>query len=277
MLILKASYKLPKIHMFLYLLSCHFVSCDNKTTIKTQQTIRHKTIEKELHKEPIDSFAIRYEQCLQNAGLIELKTIDSSITLNIKYASTDNYLHLNLYHNFAKCYLNPETAGKLKIAQNKLQMYNPKLRLVVLDATRPTCVQQIMWDSTKMNITEKRKFLSNPKNYSIHNFGLAVDCSIIDEQGKLVDMGTEYDYAGEKAFPCKEQEMLSKGELTAVQLENRHLLRNAMKEAGFTINPYEWWHYNVCSRTMAKKSYNRIVDFRTFVKPEQITSNNVVK
>lgn len=277
MLILKASYKVPKIHLFLCLLSCYIVSCNNKSKTQKPHKIAHKTVIKEIQKEAVDSFAIVYEQCLQDAGLIDLKTIDSSIALKLKYATTDNFMHINLYHSFAKCYLHPETASKLKVAQNKVQMNNQKLRLVIFDATRPSIVQQMMWDSTKMNIIEKRKFLSNPKNFSIHNFGLAVDCSLIDEQGTLIDMGTEYDYAGEKAYPCKEQEMLLQGELTEEQIAHRRLLRNAMLDAGFSSNPYEWWHFNVCSRAKAKKAYNRIVDFRTFVKPEQnviISSNN---
>jgi D-alanyl-D-alanine dipeptidase len=86
-----------------------------------------------------------------------------------------------------------------------------------------------------------------------------VDVSIADENGELLDMGTEYDYFGEEAQPELEGKMLAEKKLTAHQVENRKLLRSIMKKAGFRVLPSEWWHFNSCSREEARKKY-RVVE-----------------
>ena len=220
-----------------------------------------------------DSTVIKYEKILQNAGFINITDIDSSIIIDLQYASTHNFMNCDMYHGFKKCYVHPSAAQKLISAQMFLKSKEPKFSLIVFDATRPAAVQQFMWDSAKMNICDKRKFLANPKKTSLHNYGLAVDCSLIDDEGNLLDMGTEYDFAGEKAYPCRENELFTNGELTEKQIKNRQLLRTIMLKAGFTSNPYEWWHFNSCTILSAIKKYPRIVDFNTFVTAETDTVN----
>lgn len=235
------------------------------------QTISKKTINRvELLaiKKPIDSFNYKYQKTLQLAGLVSVADIDSSITIALKYATTDNFLKINLYNSCKYCYVHPELAKKLKNAQSLIKLKNKNVSIVIFDATRPACIQQLMWDSAKMNMEDKRRFLANPKNHSLHNYGMAIDCSLIDETGKLLDMGTDFDYAGELAFPCMESSLEQKKIVTANQIANRKILRNAMLNSGFTINPYEWWHFNACTRTTAQKNYNLISDFSKFVSPK---------
>jgi D-alanyl-D-alanine dipeptidase len=98
--------------------------------------------------------------------------------------------------------------------------------------------------------------VSNPRNGSLHNFGAAVDLSIVDENGIELDMGTPYDYFGELAYPREENRLVKEGKLSHLQALNREILRNVMHEAGFSGITTEWWHFNSCSRPEAFERYD---------------------
>jgi D-alanyl-D-alanine dipeptidase len=68
-------------------------------------------------------------------------------------------------------------------------------------------------------------------------------------------MGTKYDFFGEMAYPKKEERLLKAGKLSQKALDNRLILRNAMKQAGFMPIEYEWWHFNAFSRKVAKEKF----------------------
>ena len=115
-----------------------------------------------------------------------------------------------------------------------------------------------MWDTLKMQPFEKIKYLSDPKTGGLHNYGLAVDISILNKKGKELDMGTPFDFMGELASPQCETKMLASGKLTQEQIDNRKLLRYIMNKAGFYAIPYEWWHFNLCTIQTAKNNYKVI-------------------
>jgi D-alanyl-D-alanine dipeptidase len=268
MLHLNRSFKELKLYKILAISFLLLASCNEqiKKTIeihKQQETIVTKTLVL------VDSFPIKYEQTLQNAGLVNLYAIDSSIVVSMRYASNNNFLKTNFYHDYKECFVHRETAKKIKLAQNYIQTSHSGYHIIVFDATRPCSVQQYMWDSAKLSIEDKRKFLANPHKHSLHNYGLAVDCSIVDNNGNELDMGTSFDFAGEKAYPSLESVLLLKGILSQTQIDNRKILREAMIKAGFILNPFEWWHFNACSRMIAEKSAACIVDFNTFVFPKK--------
>ncbi|MBA3705591.1 MAG: M15 family metallopeptidase [Bacteroidetes bacterium] len=198
------------------------------------------------------------EQHIIDAGLTDIKTIDSNIVVDLKYSTDDNFLGFDIYGAFNKCYLQPDVAKKLKGAQLLLKSRFPYYNLIVYDAVRPLRIQYKMWDNIKVPYTERSKYLSNPKNGSLHNFGAAVDLSIIDENEYDLDMGTPYDYFGELAYPREEERMIKEGKLTRLQLLNRKILRDVMQEAGFMGITTEWWHFNSCSRNEAFSKYKII-------------------
>jgi zinc D-Ala-D-Ala dipeptidase len=271
MLIPNNSFKSTIIYLFLCIIMVIMFACGEKTKTVKKQQVKSKLFFPCAKVATTDSFCLVYEKTLKDAEFVNLKEFDSSIAIALKYASTLNFMHSNLYRGCSICYVHPQTAIKLKNAQTYVKAASKNISIVIYDVTRPSCIQQLMWDSAKMNLEDKRKFLANPKNHSLHNYGLAVDCGLIDETGNLLDMGTEFDYAGEKAYPCLEKELLAKGILTKQQIENRKLLRSAMLKAGFTLNAFEWWHFNVCNRILAEKQFVRIVDFSTFVRPVKET------
>ena len=112
-----------------------------------------------------------------------------------------------------------------------------------------------MWDIVQENYPEKSKYVSNPKNGSLHNYGAAVDITVATKNGVALDMGTPYDFFGEAAEPQLENILLANGTLSELQIQNRKILREVMVKAGFVQLPSEWWHYNSCSREQAKVLY----------------------
>jgi D-alanyl-D-alanine dipeptidase len=198
------------------------------------------------------------EQDIIRAGLINIKSIDTSIVVDLKYSTVDNFLGMDVYGDFDRCYLQPDVALKLKNSQNTLKSRFPFYSLIIFDAVRPRRIQSKMWDTIDVPYAERSKYVSNPKNGSLHNFGAAVDLSIIDARGIELDMGTPYDYFGELAYPREEDRMLEEGKLTHIQFLNRELLRSVMEAGGFMSITTEWWHFNSCYRTEAYEKYKII-------------------
>jgi D-alanyl-D-alanine dipeptidase len=195
------------------------------------------------------------EKQLIEMGLVNIHDLDSEIVVDLRYSTTDNFIGLDMYGDFNACYLQKDVAEKLVMAQQFLRKRYPYYSLVIYDAVRPLHIQQQMWDTLKLPPGQKTKYLSNPGNGSLHNYGAAVDLSIIDENGIPLEMGTPFDFFGEKAHPVKEKELLENGELSQREVFNRELLRSVMRQAGFFGIHTEWWHFNSCTRAVAAEKY----------------------
>lgn len=207
---------------------------------------------------PIPLYISDIEKTIIEAGLVDVKSLDSSIVIDLKYSTANNFLGLDIYGDFNRCYLQPDVAQKLVCAQKALKSKFPFYSLIVFDAVRARSIQRKMWDTINVPYSERSKYVSNPNNGSLHNFGAAVDISIVDERGFELDMGTAYDYFGELAYPREEERMLEEGKLTHIQLLNRTLLREVMESSGFMGITTEWWHFNSCFRTEAYEKYKII-------------------
>ncbi|WP_255035845.1 M15 family metallopeptidase [Lacihabitans soyangensis] len=201
-----------------------------------------------------------YESSMQNQGLVNIQKLDSSLVVDLKYSSTDNFFGEDVYGILKNAYLQEKPARALKAANEALMATHPNLRLIIYDAARPIEIQKVLWNKLDSLPPKKRKdFVADPLEGSIHNFGCAVDLSIYNSETKeALDMGTKYDYFGHLAYPRLENQMLQQGNLTEKQLENRQLLRKVMQSAGFEPITSEWWHFNYYSRKKAKELYKII-------------------
>lgn len=177
----------------------------------------------------------------------------NNIKIDLRYAVENNFVGVNLYGKFNRAFLHKEAAEKLKVAAETLGKLKPGYRLVIFDALRPRSVQNILWEKVKG--TAQQPYVANPVFGSIHNYGFAVDISIVDEHGAELDMGTPFDDFSPLAQPQLESRYLAEGKLTESQLKNRHLLREVMQEAGFIQLPIEWWHYDALPKNEVKKHY----------------------
>ncbi|ADV42847.1 M15 family metallopeptidase [Bacteroides helcogenes] len=194
---------------------------------------------------------------LDSLGFVNIAEADTSIAIELMYARADNFTGEVLYKDLHEAYLHPDAMKSLSEAQRLLKELHPDYSLIVYDAARPMHIQQKMWNVVKG--TSRQIYVSNPaRGGGLHNYGLAVDISILDEQGTPLSMGTPVDYLGREAHITQEEQLVKNGKLTAQERNNRLLLRQVMKKAGFRPLPSEWWHFNRYSRQAAKEKYQII-------------------
>lgn len=168
----------------------------------------------------------------REAHLIELIKLEPTIKLDIRYATDDNFVGRRVYPE-ARAFLQKPAAKAVVRVHKKLQKQG--LGLVIFDGYRPWAITKLFWEVTP---EDKRKFVANPERGSKHNRGCAVDLSIFDlKTGALLPMPSAYDEFTERASPN-----YSGG--TEEETRNRELLRKLMDDAGFTVNPNEWWHFD---------------------------------
>jgi len=191
-------------------------------------------------------------------NIVDITQLNNRIMVNLVYSTPNNFLHEDVYGELETCYLRKEAAKKLDKAQTILEKKKKGFRLVVYDGLRPRDVQYKMWRIVKG--TPQQEYVADPEEGSIHNFGAAVDLSILDDQGNLLDMGTPFDYFGDLAQPRYEKRFHEEGRLTKKHIENRQLLREVMEEAGFQGIVDEWWHFNAFSPAEVKHRY-KIIEF----------------
>ncbi|MCD7970181.1 MAG: M15 family metallopeptidase [Alistipes sp.] len=215
-------------------------------------TVEAEPVEITLSKTPT-------ELRLEELGLIDISETDDRITVCLVYASPDNFVGEVLYDDITRAYLLPEAAAKLSKAQDLLDSLRPGYRLLVYDAARPMSVQRKMRRIAEA--TGKHYYVADPaRGGGLHNYGAAVDLTIIDDRGRALPMGTEYDHLGPEANIDREDELVRKGIITPDELHNRLLLRTIMRQAGFTTVQSEWWHFNHTSRQNARERYP-LIDF----------------
>ena len=166
------------------------------------------------------------------SDLVEVVGLDPTIRLDIRYATTNNFMGIQLYDE-ARAFLQRPAAEALVRVQGALRKYG--LGLIVYDAYRPWYVTKMFWDATP---DAQKVFVADPSKGSRHNRGGAVDVGLYNLQtGEVVDMGSGYDEFSIRAYPTYPGG-------TTDQRAQRDRLRILMEGEGFTVYPEEWWHFD---------------------------------
>ncbi len=173
-------------------------------------------------------------------GFTDVVALDPTIRLDIRYATTNNFTKAQIY-DCPLCLLRPEAAEALVKAHKALQ--KKKMGLKMFDCYRPRPYQQRLWDKVP-----NPDYVTPPAKGSMHSRGAAVDLTIVDAQGKELDMGTPYDFFGKEAHYDYTQ-------LPAAVLANRRLLRETLEAAGFKGIRTEWWHFSYQGQNYALSDY----------------------
>ena len=118
-------------------------------------------------------------------------------------------------------------------------------------------MQQQLWDA--LEGTGLQMYLANPARGSIHPYGMALDITLLDEQGRELDMGTGFDDMTDLSHPALEEGFLVAGRLTDAQVANRRLLREGMLAAGFFGINTEWWHFDCGDRDLVRATFRRVL------------------
>lgn len=201
------------------------------------------------------------DSVLSTRGYVDVAGISPDIIVRLMYARDDNFTGHILYKPevLSRAWLHPDAALALGKAQRILSREAPGTRLLVKDAARPMSVQRSMFNSVKG--TPKARYVANPaKGGGLHNFGLAVDITLADSEGRELPMGTPVDHLGVEANIDKEQQLVRQGTISETERQNRLLLRRVMREAGFRTIRTEWWHFNLCPLSVARQKY-KLIDF----------------
>jgi D-alanyl-D-alanine dipeptidase len=192
---------------------------------------------------------------MKDMGFVDVSFWEPTIKFYIVYSTDENFTGKPLYNStLTRPWLQAKAAKMLIYAQELLKKEKPDLSIYIFDAARPVEVQYLMNEWAKKN--KKEYYVANPeKGGSLHNYGMAVDVTLVDKYGDLLPMGTPFDFFGPEANINKEDDLLKRKRITKAEYDNRRFLRKIMEKAGFTKVSSEWWHFNACSRDEAKEKY----------------------
>lgn len=166
------------------------------------------------------------------ADLVELVKLDPSIKLDIRYASTNNFVGRPVYKE-ARAFLQRPAAEALAAAHRELAQHG--YGLMIHDGYRPWAVTKLFWEFTPPALHE---FVADPAVGSKHNRGAAVDLTMFDRAfGTAVVMPSGYDEMTRRAYPDYQGGPPD-------PRARRDLLRRVMESHAFTVEPNEWWHFN---------------------------------
>ena len=180
--------------------------------------------------------------------LVDLKKLDDEFQLDIRYASTNNFMRSKFYKN-ERAFFNMSAADRLIEAKNELKKLG--YGIIIYDAYRPWFVTKMFWEGTPENL---KHFVANPENGSSHNKGCAIDIGLYDiETGESIVMISGYDEFTERAYPN-----YMGG--SKKQRDIRDMLIKVMERNDFTVYEYEWWHfnYNGCDSGIMNYSFEEL-------------------
>ena len=163
--------------------------------------------------------------------LVEVPRRVPGVVVELKYATTDNFMKQQVYPEGARCLLLERTVKQLLVAAKSLE--DAGFRLKLYDCYRPQSVQAELWKHQP-----RPGYVMDPKKGSTHSRGTAVDLTLVTLDGGSVEMPSDYDFFGKAAHHRY-------GGGSAEARARRDLLREAMEVAGFKPNPLEWWHYEL--------------------------------
>jgi D-alanyl-D-alanine dipeptidase len=187
---------------------------------------------KELLREALLARPPREKGEFRAPDLVELTKLDPTIKLDVRYATTNNFLGTVFYAE-PRAFLQRPAAESLVRVNRKLKEHG--YGLLVHDAYRPWYVTKVFWDATP---DDKKLFVADPSKGSRHNRGAAVDLTLYDlKTGRPVEMVSTYDEITDRAYPDYPGG-------TSLQRWHRELLRDAMESEGYTVYEAEWWHYD---------------------------------
>ncbi len=163
-------------------------------------------------------------------SLVRIHEESHHVTLDMKYATSDNFTHAPVYSK-PHCYLHDEAEALLVKAVEIADTLGYGIR--IFDAFRPSEAQWALW-----NHTPDPDFLADPRRGSPHSRGAAIDLTLMDKNGVDLDMGTGFD-----AFTPLSHH--GNNDISVEAQRNRIVLMGIMTTAGWDFYRNEWWHYQL--------------------------------
>jgi len=165
--------------------------------------------------------------------LVDIKSVDPTILVELRYAGRHNLTGHPLYPLGTPASVRPEVASRLAVAQAFLRRYQYQLK--IWDAYRPAEVQVKLWQASHNN-----DYVANPETGagSLHSWGVAVDATLVDAWNRPVSMPTDFDtFTAAAMWQYLGSDLAVRSHL--------HLLQGTMRDAGFYGLRTEWWHFTI--------------------------------
>lgn len=218
-----------------------------------------------------------FDTLMSSYGLVDIKSIDDEILVELKYSSTDNFVGEDMYGDLECAYFESSFADRVVKAQQILKRRYPNYTLLIYDAARPISVQRHM--RKVVEGTQFEGFVADGTKGGRHNYGVAVDLTIAHLDGSPLDMGAGFDdfseVASVKGTPDTDDPatrsievyrdyVLGLAERGVINLEaanNRILLIEVMLEAGLYPYRREWWHFEEIISIKETRDKYKLLDF----------------
>ena len=220
---------------------------------------------------------ISFESKMEEYNLIDIQSLDSTILVELKYSTTDNFVGEDMYGELEKAYFVKSFADRVVIAQRILKSRHPEYTLLIYDATRPISVQRHMRKIVEG--TEFEGFVADGTRGGRHNYGVAVDLTIATCDGTPLDMGAGFDDFTDKAavkgtsdtgdnanrnmavYSAYVNGLAKRGAISVEAAKNRLILIEVMLEAGLYPYRREWWHFEELNTISDVRQKRRLLNF----------------
>lgn len=214
---------------------------------------------------------------MRKYGLVNIKDLDKTIIVDLKYSSEDNFVGEDMYGELEDAYFEREFADRVAHAQRILQSRHPEYTLLIYDAARPISVQRYMHQLVQG--TEFEDFVADGTRGGRHNYGVAVDLTIVHKDGTPLDMGAEFDEFSDAAavketpdtsdpktrsvevYEAYILSLVAQDVISAEAANNRILLIEVMHEAGLVPYRREWWHFEEIMSMSETRNRYQLLDF----------------
>ena len=214
---------------------------------------------------------VDFDKKMKEYGLVNVQTLDKEIEVELKYATEDNFVGENMYGSLTTAYLLPHFAKRVVEAQRILRERYPEYSLRIYDAARPISVQRRMRRAVEG--TPLVIYVADGARGGRHNYGVAVDLTIVDGQGRPLDMGAGFDHFGDEAWVGNDNDatlaaykayveaLRRRGKISAEAAANRTMLLEIMDAVG--LRPYvkEWWHFQERISMTATRERYKLLNF----------------
>lgn len=158
-----------------------------------------------------------------------------------------------IYGSAARLWLHRDPA-KIVLAAAKIAHERSGVSFVLYDGLRTSDAQEKMAQSAIVKANpqwmEEPRLLSPPGS-GAHPRGMAIDISLIDVDGNLMDMGTDFDHLSENPHQDHNPAHRNYSTLTETHRRNRAILDEAMMAAANKLKlpllalPQEWWDFRM--------------------------------
>jgi D-alanyl-D-alanine dipeptidase len=175
--------------------------------------------------------ALESRAATRGSEFVDIKSVDPTIAIDLRYASQNNVAHRPLYPPGTPALVRASVAARLVVAQKYLKEKGYGLK--IWDAYRPQSAQEKLWQTT-----HNRSYVSDPNDGrgSMHIRGAAVDATLVDGSGREVQMPTDFDsFTPAALLQYQGHDQIVRG--------NLKLLQKAMAHGGFYGLRTEWWHF----------------------------------